>query len=136
MCQTSPFRSAPCDGSEFMTKRTLYARGRVALTFAVLVSSTTATTAVPAFGQSSEAPCAACIVLVAAPGQSVLAAAPLNGLEILVAAEGADPASVASAAAAVANAGGRPGLFVNADTLHSLQFPAGLHRIVVSIGPS
>src|SRR3954471_17842499 len=120
MCQASPLRSAPCDGSVFMTKRTLYARGRVALLF-VLVSWTM--TAVAVFGQSGEAPCAACIVLVAAPGQSVLVAGPLNGLEILIAADGADPAAVASAVAAVAAAGGRPGLAVTAETFGNLQIP-------------
>src|SRR5215217_6228063 len=122
MCQTSPFRSAPCDGSEFMAKRTLYACGRVAFILAALVTSTTAVV----FAQSGEAPCAACIVLVASPGQSVLFAEPLNGIEVLIAADGSDDAAVASAVAAVSSAGGRPGLFVSAGTLNGAHVSEGL----------
>jgi hypothetical protein len=115
-----------------MTKRSLYACGRVAFTLAVLVSCTTSAVTVAA--QSSDAPCAACIVLVTAPGQSVLFTEPINGLEVLVAADNSDPAAVTSAIAAIAGTGGRPGLFVGADALNAGQMPAGLRRIVLRVG--
>src|SRR5829696_36076 len=97
MCQTSPLRSAPCDGSVFMTKRSLYARSRAAFTVAAL--AWTAVLSGRALAQSSDPPpCSACIVLAAAPGQSVLFSEPLNGLEVLVQMDRDDDGSAVSAA--------------------------------------
>ena len=78
-------------------------------------------------------PCAACIVLVASPGQSLLIPGPLNGLEILVETT-AGPAAVAAATQAVADAGGRPGLVLtSADAPASLEGSATLHRVAVRV---
>lgn len=66
----------------------------------------------PAAAQSpSEVPCAACIVLTAAPGQSLLVDGPLNGIEILIRVP-ADAAAVRAAVERIRNMGGRPGLWV------------------------
>jgi hypothetical protein len=81
-------------------------------------------------------PCAACIVLVAAPGQSLLAAGPLNGLEILIDRDGAGAASVSSAMQAIAGAGGRPGLLVRG-IAGGGPLPGGPapHRVAVRVDP-
>ena len=99
-----------------MTKRTLYAPCRVTFTVAGLIWAPFVFDHPLLQGQGeASAPCAACIVLVSTPGQSVLFAGPLNGLEILVDAGPAGVASVSSAMQAIAGAGGRPGLVVPAD---------------------
>jgi hypothetical protein len=67
-----------------MTKRSLYARCRVTLTVAGLIWAPFVPDHVLQGQSAGPAPWAACIVLVAAPGQSLLVAGPLNGLEILV----------------------------------------------------
>ena len=94
---------------------------------AVLVAATA--------GQSADSPCAACIVLTASPGQSLLVAGPLNGLEILIATD--SPAdAVAAALQAIATAGGRPGVVVPAGAPVG-PWPASprLHRIAVRVPP-
>ena len=136
-----------------MTKRSLYARCRVTLTVAGLIWAAPSSlspvsgpwTDGPLRGPEASdpgrcrrrpepAPCAACIVLVAAPGQSLLIAAPLNGIEILVDGGTAGPAPVAAAMQAIADAGGRPGLLVSA-----VGAPAPLpgapapHRVAVRV---
>ncbi len=147
-----------------MTKRSLYARCRVALTVAGLLwamsfvpearglktpgpppnedrsnsvgPGSSDPGRLPAAQGAEPSPCAACIVLVAAPGQSLLIAEPLNGIEILVESGVDGPASVPASAAiqAIANAGGRPGLIVpNTDSAVSLSNPDVLHRIAVRV---
>src|SRR5690348_572853 len=99
MCQASPFRAAPCDGREFMTKRSLYARCRVKFTVTALMLTAFVSATE---GQSADlAPCAACIVLSVSPGQSILVSDPLNGLEVLVSADSPDSAPVAAALRAI-----------------------------------
>jgi hypothetical protein len=86
-------------------------------------------------GQSADPPpCAACIVLSASEGQTLLVSEPLNGLEILVPAESPGNAPVAAALAAIADAGGRPGLIVPAGAATS-GWPASprVHRVAVRV---
>ena len=97
-----------------MTKRSLYARCRVTLTVAGLIWAPFVPDHVLQGQSADPGPCAACIVLVAAPGQSLLVAGPLNGLEILVDTSTAGADSVSSAMQVIAAAGGRPGLLVAA----------------------
>jgi hypothetical protein len=118
-----------------MTKRSLYARGRVTFTVAVLVFAARFVPASPA-QTADPAPCAACIVLVALPGQSVLVAAPLNGLEILVDADNAGSAAVSAALQAIADAGGTPGAMgSDAEALTALAGRHTLHRLIVRVDP-
>ena len=81
-----------------MTKRSLYARCRVTLTVAGLIWAPFVPDHVVALVLGAQgavpAPCAACIVLVSTPGQSLLVAEPLNGLEILIDGGNAEAAAV------------------------------------------
>ena len=81
-----------------MTKRSLYARCRVTLTVAGLIWAAPFVPGRLSAQAPEPAPCAACIVLIAAPGQSLLIAGPLNGIEILVDGGTAGPTPVAAVA--------------------------------------
>src|SRR5688572_8932722 len=97
-----------------MTERPLYAlcprafTARLAVVLLALDPGTVTAQSPP----SGRAPCAACIVLTIAAGQSVLIAGPLEGLEIVVRTEGASLDAVRAAIDAVRRAGGRAGLWV------------------------
>jgi hypothetical protein len=120
-----------------MTKRSLYARCRVTLTVAGLiwapfVPDRVVEVVLSAQGAEPAVPCAACIVLVAAPGQSLLVAEPLNGIEILIDSGTGVANSVPAAMQAIADAGGRPGLLVAAaDAFPPLPNDLPPHRVAV-----
>lgn len=80
------------------------------------------------------APCSACIAFLAPPGQTLAIAAPLNGVEIVVRADG--PAEgVEQALHAIRTAGGRPGLWLRAGgpSTYDALIP-GAHRLVIDVG--
>ena len=121
-----------------MTKRSLYARCRVTLTVAGLIWAPFVPDHVVALVLGAQgaapAPCAACIVLVSTPGQSLLVAEPLNGLEILIDGGNAEAAAVLSAMQAIAAAGGRPGLLVPAAGAGApLPDSPAPHRVAVRV---
>jgi len=104
------------------------------LTVAVLFCAVRFVPEARAAQNTDPAPCAACIVLVAAPGQSLLAVEPLNGIEILVDSGTTSAASVSAAMHAIADAGGRPGLIVPNDGAPApLPGAAAPHRVAVRV---
>jgi hypothetical protein len=118
-----------------MPKRSLYACKRAA--FTLLVPFSLLVAGVPGAGAQpqSPSPCTSCIVLIAAPGQTLLVSTPLNQLEILIRTQGADRASLGAALAAVRSAGGRPGLWIaGLDGIPDAEVLALSHRVVVDLG--
>jgi len=115
-----------------MTERPLYASRTRAFTLlgsAILVFAGAA----PALGQGPRVPCAACIVLSVAPGQSVLIGQPLEGLEVLVRADGAGTQDLAAAIETIRKAGGRPGLWLRGDSAVDPSLVAPIHRVVLDL---
>lgn len=105
-----------------MPKRSLYAARATAFT-AVVAAIVVSTGLASAQSQAIEPPpCAVCLVLVASPGQTVLVADRLNGVEILVRTTWPDPSAPASlegdgspilsAMQSIREQGGKPGLLV------------------------
>jgi hypothetical protein len=128
-----------------MPKRPLYARSipivRLAAAAAVFAGTSGAARAQPAAGP---APCAACITLVAAPGQALPGSDALNGLEVIVSAAGQSSRSTGNDTAApvavmeqVRSRGGRPGLLLPAvSELPATEAVAMAHRIVLDLDPA
>jgi hypothetical protein len=115
-----------------MTERSLYAWCRRAFTAMLLALGLgTAAAQTP---PSGGAPCAACIVLSIAAGQSVLIVGPLEGLEVVVRTEGASPDAVRAAVEAVRRAGGRAGVWISgAPEAIDPAVAALLHRVVFDL---
>ena len=119
-----------------MPKPSLYARARPAFTaaaFAIVILVVQTTNHAQTDQQS--APCAACIVLVAAPGQTLLFTEPLNGREVLIAAgENAEGADVRAAIEAIRKGGGRAGLLTTGSgNLPDAGMLGLLHRLVIDL---
>ncbi|HEX6975027.1 MAG TPA: hypothetical protein VF147_11525, partial [Vicinamibacterales bacterium] len=131
-----------------MTKRSLYAHIRTALHWTLLAGG--AALSVPAAAQPIA--CPSCIAVAITPGQALALQPPLNDLEVIVRiAPGTDDAAVI-AVAAIREAGGRPGLLVDArgaqltpDTIFALKqhlaaargrFPGAIIGLAASSLPS
>ncbi|MGH9370007.1 MAG: hypothetical protein ACRD15_00580 [Vicinamibacterales bacterium] len=137
-----------------MPKHSLYARRRIAFTAAIFTSLAPGWIQQAAAQPSEPLPCAACIVLLATPGQSVLIAEPLNGVEVVVRAEtgtgdrgigtgdrglaieasGQTLNGTVAAMEVIRRHGGRPGLLIRGtDPVDPIEALATAHRIVVDV---
>ena len=116
-----------------MPKRELYARPVLVLwlTAAGLAAPSMAGRA--AAQPAAPAPCAACLVPIVSPGQTVLLPAALNGIEVLLSPEREPGAAGAlgDAVQAIRRAGGRPGLLLRAVDEAPPDGLADLHRVVL-----
>jgi hypothetical protein len=120
-----------------MPKPSLYARARRTLTAGLSLLVILLPGAFPFAAQAPHPPCAACLVFIADPGQSLLIPPSLNRVEVLVR-TGPEPppsdASVAASLQAIEDAGGRPGLLTDlAAALPPADLVARTHRIAVDL---
>ena len=99
-----------------MPKRLLYARRSSLFTRLAAIAGVGALVSSAAAQPTARPPCAACIVLVASPAQSLLVSERLNDIEVLIRMESGltppEAAGVRQAMQAVRAAGGRSGLFL------------------------
>ena len=117
-----------------MPKPSLYAPVRLtftALLFAAGVAGSNQ--ALSAQTEQQAVPCAACIVLVATPGQALLFDEPLGGVEILIATRDADESTVRSIVEGIRRAGGRPGLLVSGLENLPAETLGAVHRLVIQL---
>jgi hypothetical protein len=99
-----------------MPKPSLYARRSSPFTWAVAVVVACAVVSSAAAQPAERPPCAACVVLVTTPGQSIVVSEPLNDIEVLVRMTAgrstAETSAIRQAMQVIRAAGGRPGLFI------------------------
>lgn len=114
-----------------MTERSLYASRTRALT--ALAAAILALAGAASASAQGSVPCAACLVPSMTPGQSVLIAQPLDGLEVIVRAGAAQPEDVAAAVATIRKSGGRPGLWLPREAAIDPAVVALTHRVVIDL---
>ena len=115
-----------------MPKPSLYAGASTAFTAATLCLIVAGG---PAYGQTQPSPpCAACIVLVASPGQTVLLPDDLRGMEVVIR-PGEDAAAAGAALRQIRQRQGRPGLWLAGveDRAATAETLALVDRVVVDL---